>query len=303
MISFGEDKYKPALKEMWKLCFPADTDIFVDFYFSEVYKNNETLIYLKNGQPAATFQMIPYSLQNGGEISQSGYISGAMTHPNFRRKGFMKALMFVSFDLMWERGFDYTFLIPQEAHLFDFYAKFGYKTVLSPENFISRYEDTGRNVPYCAPCTVYRAPLSMPKTILREIYIAYSHFLSEIPRAVLKTEKQFQQILHDFFDENGVLFVGGQGIAFTFQGKNRIVIKEFFYRNQQVKDLFLKAIRDYYSQEETVILNSPAHLSGLRGMIKQLNGGKPEISNLYINMMLEGFTPLLSPLKPSHQRQ
>lgn len=284
MISFGEDKYKPALKAMWKLCFPADTDIFIDFYFGEVYKNNETLIYFENGQPAAAFQMLPYSLQNGGEISQAGYISGAMTHPDFRRKGFMKALMFASFDLMWERGFDYTFLIPQEAYLFDFYAKFGYKAVLPPESFTCRCESTGGNV----PCSAYRTPLNMPKTLLHEIYSAYSRFLSEIPRTVLKSEKQFQQMLHDFFNENGVLFAGGQGVAFTFQGKNRIVIKEFFYRDQHTKDRFLKAICNYYSQQEIVILNSPARLTGLRGMIKRLNGGKPEISDLYINMMMEG---------------
>ncbi|MDR1632854.1 MAG: GNAT family N-acetyltransferase [Dysgonamonadaceae bacterium] len=274
MISFGEDKYKSGLKEMWKLCFPMDTDTFIDFYFDEVYKNDETLIYFENGKTAAVFQMIPYTLKNGEEISQAGYISGAMTHPDFRRKGFMKELLFASFDIMRTRGFDYTFLVPQEAWLFDFYTKFGYKTILPPKNLTNpsdhRYESAG------------------PKQSAgNQYYITYSRFLSEIPQVVLKTEKQFQQILHDFFDENGVLFANEQGIAFTFQEKNKIGIKEFFYQNQKVKDLFLKAICDYYSQEEIVILNSPDHLTGLRGMIKRLNDRKPDISELYINMMLE----------------
>jgi predicted acetyltransferase len=167
MISFGENKYKPALKEMWGLCFPLDTENFIDFYFSEVYKNNETLIYLENGKPAAAFQMLPYSLKYGAEIFQAGYISGAMTHPDFRRKGFMKELLSASFDIMRERGFDYTFLIPQEKWLFDFYEKFGYKTTLPPIG--------------CRHC--------IRSEVIRNtsFYPVYSGFLSEIPQVVLKT--------------------------------------------------------------------------------------------------------------------
>jgi predicted acetyltransferase len=280
MISFGEDRYKPALKEMWKLCFPTDTRIFIDFYFDKVYKNDETLIYFENGKTAAAFQMIPYTLKNGGHTAQAGYIYGAMTHPDFRRKGFMKNLLFAAFDIMRERRLDYTFLIPQEAWLFDFYAKFGYKAILPPQNFTNHYENTA----YCEPCTVYREPLSIP----HEIYITYSRFLSAIPQAILKTENQFQQIIRDFFDENGVLFACRQGIAFTFQENNSIVVKELFYRNRQVKDLFLKVICDYYSREEIVILNSSDKPAGLRGMIKRLNDREPDISELYINMMLDG---------------
>lgn len=285
MISFGKDKYKPALKEMWKLCFPTDTDIFIDFYFDEVYKNDETLVCFENGKPAAAFQMIPYALKNGAEISQAGYISGAMTHPDFRRKGFMKELLFASFDIMRERGFDYTFLVPQEAWLFDFYAKFGYK-VFAPLSLRTKHSE---DLQYTDNrCCIYTGSNTEQTRNDKAIYPTYSRFLSEIPQVILKTEKQFQQILRDFFDENGVLFANEQGIAFTFQEENSIVIKEFFYRNQKIKEQFLKIIRNYYSPKEIVILNSPCKLTGLRGMIKRLDEGKPEISELYINMMLEG---------------
>jgi hypothetical protein len=118
------------------------------------------------------------------------------------------------------------------------------------------------------------------------IYQIYHHFLSKISQVVLKTEIQFKHVLHDFFGENGILFANRQGIAFTFKQETQIVIKEFFYQNQKVKDLFLKTIRDYYSREEIIILNSSDKLTGIRGMIKRLNDEKPEIPALYINMML-----------------
>ena len=278
MISFGEDKYIPTLKEMWKLCF-QDEDTFIDFYFNEVYKNDETLVYLENGKPAAAFQMIPYSLKNGTEIFQAGYISGVMTHPDFRRKGLMKKLLFASFDIMRERGFDYTFLIPQEEWLFGFYEKFGYKATESP---LPR--PLSKEPPLTPP---KEGNCSPPLGELEGAYQIYHHFLSKIFQVVLKTETQFKQILYDFFNEDGVLFVNEQGIAFTFKKENQIVVKEFFYRNRKVKDVFLKVIRDYYSQEAVVILSSFDKLTGTEGMIKRLNDERPEISALYISMMMD----------------
>jgi hypothetical protein len=124
-------------------------------------------------------------------------------------------------------------------------------------------------------------------TDVANIYQTYYRFLSQIPQVVLKTETQFKQILRDFFDENGVLFANEQGIAFTFREENQIVTKEFFYQNTQIKEVFLKAIRDYYSQEKIVIRSSSEKLTGSRGMIKRLDEDKPEISALYVSMMMD----------------
>jgi hypothetical protein len=283
MISLGKDKYKPVLKEMWKLCFPGDTNTFIKFYFNEVYKDDEMLVYLENGKPAAALQMIPYSLKKDDEIFRAGYISGAMTHPDSRRKRFMRELLLTSFDIMRERGFDYTFLIPQEKWLFDFYGKFGYKTAV-PASLPAKHKESSQSSNN--QCHIYKR---MPdqNRIDKFIYPAYFRLLSEIPQVVLKTKEQFRLILRDFFDEDGILFVDERGIAFTLKEKNHIVFKEFFYQSSQIRDLLLKTISDYYPQEEILILNSSDKLPGKRGMIKRLNNNRPEIPALYINMMLD----------------
>jgi GNAT superfamily N-acetyltransferase len=283
MISSGKDKYISALQALWKLCFPKDADTFIRFYFDEVYKNDETLVYLENGEPVAALQIIPYSVKNGEEIFPAGYISGAMTHPDFRRKRYMRELLLLSFDRMREQGFDYTFLIPQEKWLFDFYGKFGYK----PLEFTPLQAKHGEYPPSVEhPCSVYTG-LPDPVCIDQIVYPTYFRFLSEVPQIVLKNEEQFRQILLDFFDGNGVLFANEQGIAFTLKEEHCIMIKEFFYQDSNVKDWFLKNIRDYYSKEELILLNSSDHLIGKQGMIKQLNNDKPKISSLYISMMLD----------------
>lgn len=132
MIQSGEDKYKAALKVLWKHCFPGDTDKFIDYYFDEIYKNTESLIELEDGQPVAFLQMIPYSIQMGETIYTGGYLSGVMTHPEYRNKGYMAKLLNASFDEMGKKGYDYTFLIPQEEWLIKVYEKFGFHLLVKP---------------------------------------------------------------------------------------------------------------------------------------------------------------------------
>jgi len=127
MIREGKDEDREDLMQMWKLCFPQDTERFIRFYFDKIHANGETLVYEANGSPVASLQMIPFRLQIGDFLSWGGYISGAMTHPDHRKKGYMAQLLQASFDEMNQKGYDYTFLIPQEKWLVGLYEKYGFR--------------------------------------------------------------------------------------------------------------------------------------------------------------------------------
>jgi GNAT superfamily N-acetyltransferase len=269
MIQLGADKHKETLKEMWKRCFPNDTDSFIRYYFDEVYKNEETLIYIENEKPVASLQMIPYRLKIGSEISLAGYISGAMTHPDFQKQGYMTKLLNASFEVMKERGYDYTFLIPQEEWLFGYYERFGY-------SLTSGFSPQEKEVAGACELT---APLGSEEWS----YEIYSQFLSSKTNAVLKSASQFENILWDFFDERGVLITNKDGIAFVMRQKGQIVLKEFFYRDEEVKEELLGIIRDYYARPEATI-TPPAES---KGMIKPLNDSKKTINGIYFGMMLD----------------
>jgi ribosomal protein S18 acetylase RimI-like enzyme len=283
MIRQGEDKDKEALKAMWKLCFPDDADEFTAFYFDRVCKNDETLVYVEDNQLLASLQMIPYSIKSGTTISPAAYISGAMTHPGFRRKGYMSRLLSASFEIMKTKGYDYTFLIPQKESLFGFYEKRGYvkafpEKMLYLSPVLPSHEG---NVP------VYN---SLQSLSCREwsFWKIYSGFLMEKPEAVLKTESQFAHILWSFFNDHGVLFANEAGWAFTFREGAQIVLKEFFYRDETVRNTFLQSIQAYYALEKLVIFNSPdAPFVRYKGMIKPLKETKKPITGIYASMMLD----------------
>jgi len=127
IIQYSTDKYIFHLKTLWKLCFPKDTDSFINFYFDEVYNHAETLVCLKNDHPIAALQIIPYSIKTGKQIRKGGYLSGIMTHPAYRKQGYMDKLLQTSFDEMVKKDYDYAFLIPQNIELIDIYAHYGFR--------------------------------------------------------------------------------------------------------------------------------------------------------------------------------
>jgi len=283
MIRFGKDTDKETLMRMWKLCFP-DTDRFIRFYFDSVYASNETLVYVEKNQPVASLQMIPYRIKTGDSFSLGGYISGAMTHPDYRKRGYMEQLLTASFETMREKGYTYTFLIPQEDYLVDYYRKFGYENAF-PEYFASyRYSEESKlsnNVNIYTNHTAYSA-FDFPA-----LYTFYSDCLMEKTNVVLKTEIQFLITLWDFFSEKGVLFTNDDGFAFSSPKGKSIKLIDFFYRNEETKTEFLQTISAYYGKG-TIVFNDPAVIiPKYKGMIKSLNDSVTAKTDIYMGRMLE----------------
>ncbi|MDR3340945.1 MAG: GNAT family N-acetyltransferase [Candidatus Symbiothrix sp.] len=295
MIRLGEAKYKNTLKAMWRLCFPQDTETFISFYFTKMYKNAETLVYIENDQPVASLQMIPFQLKTGRYVSLAGYISGAMTHPDFRKKGYMAQLLKTSFNVMKEKGYDHTFLIPQEEWLFDFYEKYGYMKAFPyaiPTLITEKREETETASFQQNPgIEIVQAPISVEKDVEKtaeRYWHIYSAFLMEKPNVVLKNRFQFADMLSDFFEGKGILFAGEKGMAFTVTKGDQIILKEFFYRDKEVKQLFLTSIRHHYANDKIVIFNDPdAPIAGYKGMIQCLNDAQDTITDIYMSMMLD----------------
>ena len=287
MIRSGDDKYIPQLKKLWIHCFPADTESFIDFYFRKIYRNEETLIWLEGEKPVASFQMIPYPLKNNGQIRLAGYISGAMTHPDFRAKGIMSRLLNHSFDVMREKGYDFSFLIPQKEWLFDYYERFGYQKAFPVTSTKT-----------CHPRQCFESGILRDKAIrihtdasgldLADFFIVYSRFLIEENPVVLKSKDQVSAFIDNFFDEKGVLFANDWGIAFCIKESKRVIIKEFFYFDPEIESLFLSAIENYFQTQELLMQNYSASESAhYRGMIKNLNGLSEIPIDIYMSMMLD----------------
>jgi GNAT superfamily N-acetyltransferase len=289
MIQYARKEHRSALMKMWKLCF-EDTDDFIRFYFNVVFRDNETLILTnkKNKEPIASLQMIPYQLKTGTKTYAAAYISGAMTHPDYRRKGLMNELLHVAFEELRKKNIPLSFLIPQEKWLFGFYERFGYHAAFpfSIENVELLSGDalsTSGNI----------SVFSSPGQWMKDLYPAYYQFLSVHENVILKSEQQFCNFLEDLFIDRGKVFVAGgnEGIAFAVPYKTGVIVKEYFYKSKEINFSLLSAVKETFNASGIKCLNRVYQPdSRLYGMIKIIDTrffSEKLPSDIYISMMLD----------------
>lgn len=133
MIKLADKHTEPQVKQMWKTCFD-DTDEFIELYFSEKYKNENTLVYMQGNEVVASLQLLSYRFTFYGVEIPIAYISGACTLPSFRRKGLMGKLLVEAFILMQQRDIPLSVLIPAENWLYDYYSTYGYEKVFEKDD-------------------------------------------------------------------------------------------------------------------------------------------------------------------------
>jgi predicted acetyltransferase len=288
MIAHSIEAYKPELKQMWKLCF-EDSDEFIRFYFDKIYRNQESLVLLDKDHkiPLAFLQIIPYQIKIGKNIYEAGYISGAMTHPECRKKGYMQQLLNAAFSEMKKRNYTFTFLIPQEDWLFDFYVKSGYEKAFPKSR--TEIDLTSDNKINFQSVKTFN---DLSKIPTGKLYHLYSGFLMQKTNVVLKTQAQFALMLEDLFLDKGcVFYTENEGIALAAPFGDKIIIKEMFCSNEIAKQTLLNKVKTFFNSNQIILINNSSNKNEyFYGMIKllipsDLQEKIPE--DVYMNMMLD----------------
>ena len=119
----------PALKALWSLSFPEDSDADRDLFFAAAGIEH-CFVEECDGVVASMTFGLPVS---DGE-REFQYIYAACTHPDFRGRGVFSDLLRQVLAEAKARGFVASFLHPAEPSLTAFYARFGYV----PAVFVSR---------------------------------------------------------------------------------------------------------------------------------------------------------------------
>lgn len=116
---------KEQTRQLWENCF-HDSKAFIDLYFSRRYTDEVNQVIEADGKVVAALQMLPYTMTFCGTSIPLSYVSGACTHPSYRKKGYMRQLLTRTHAAMYAQGCWMSFLIPAEDWLKGYYAKSGY---------------------------------------------------------------------------------------------------------------------------------------------------------------------------------
>ncbi len=114
-------------KEIWKLCF-GDSDHYIDFYYVNRYKEDETLLLLQDGEILAMLTMLPIkTIASDKRSFNSTMLYAVATHPKYQSRGFSTQIMDFAHQYLRTKKNAFSVLVPSEKNLFEFYRQQGYQ--------------------------------------------------------------------------------------------------------------------------------------------------------------------------------
>lgn len=252
---------------IWKEVF-QDSDTFMSLYFQEVYRDEDTLLFVdyKNNKGIAHVQILPYQIAFAGASCKAGYISGAATMPEHRASGLMPKLMRRALVYMYQRGDIFSFLIPAEEWLYSYYrVKAGYASVAKRALFSATSGNNNRVVEnISSDCSVerYKKFIRSRKQGWRFPHIEHSYrqWRAIVKDAVLSGGGERDSFLVRYLGSvTQRVFTAekfGEKLSFPEDTKTQIVTPYFFFPDSHLeKHGMLRIIR----VEDALQLYAKAH--------------------------------------------
>ena len=124
------DAEKGKTRKLYEEIFSEDSVSFVDYYYTEKTKDNTIYVVEEDGAVRAMLHLNPYTLMVNGKEEPSHYIVAVATEKEYRKRGYMAALIRTALGDMYQAGEPFTFLMPAAEEI---YLPHGFSTVYEQE--------------------------------------------------------------------------------------------------------------------------------------------------------------------------
>lgn len=130
-IEYPSDGQADQLRQLWKLAF-GDSDAFLDKFYACAYSPRRCRCVTENGHIAAAL----YWFDGAFAGQKIAYLYAVATHPDFRSRGFCRALMEDTHALLTAQGYAAAMLLPDGGALRRMYAGMGYRDCCTVSEFV-----------------------------------------------------------------------------------------------------------------------------------------------------------------------
>ncbi|MDD2556294.1 MAG: GNAT family N-acetyltransferase [Syntrophaceticus sp.] len=126
-IRFAKKGEIARQKEIWKLCF-GDSDQYIDFYYANRYKEDETLLLLQEGEIVSMLTILPIRVNTStGQGLNSTMLYAIATHPKHQHRGYASQLIESACCHLNQKNNVFSVLVPAGKNLFDYYRHQGFQ--------------------------------------------------------------------------------------------------------------------------------------------------------------------------------
>ena len=202
-IRFATEEDRLKVIDLWKYAF-SDTDEFLDYYFERRYAPENTVVLLRDKSLEAALQLNPYNLAMGDMISQVSYVVGVSVQPESRGKGFMNKLMKSTLNLQYQRGEDFSILMPIDTRI---YTRYGYANCFMRHEF---HVDISRLNPAKNNYKIKRLDMNNIHNMDRELHLlseVYFHAVQENHSFISRNRTYWKNKLAELATDGGEIFL------------------------------------------------------------------------------------------------
>lgn len=242
-------------KEIWKMCF-GDDDHYINFYFNNLYKEDETMLLLYHGDIAAILRMMPTTivLPDNGKFKSSMFYAIA-THPDYQDRGLSTKIIEYSNQYISNNNVGTSILVPAQESLFGFYSKRGYKEGFYiredqlQNNQIRSFEKFSQSKYILTPASPEEYNVRRTNLLKGQLYVAYND-----------TQVAYQKEISKYSgaDIYNIDIGKIQGCAAIEKiSHEEVIIKELLIHEDFVKDTLLEIENIFQAQE--YILRLPTY--------------------------------------------
>lgn len=112
VLTYLDAEDKDETKHLWHMCFPEDSESFIEYYYKEKTKDNEILVKKDNGLLISMVQYNPYAVKLRGRLWKLDYLVGVATEESRHREGHFRDVFVKMLHDEEAAGKPITYLVP-----------------------------------------------------------------------------------------------------------------------------------------------------------------------------------------------
>ncbi len=142
-LRLSESKDRAGLIALWNEAFGDSVDS-IEFFLNNRYIPENTVVAEENGIIISMLYLLEGKVSSD-KIYSAYYLYAAATLKSHRGRGIMADMLTFAEDLAFKRNVDLICLKPADDRLYEFYSKFGYKTVFATKTVIINSDGVYKN--------------------------------------------------------------------------------------------------------------------------------------------------------------
>lgn len=180
-------------RRLYEEVFTDDSPSFVEYYYREKAADNQIYAVEEDGEIRSMLHLNPYRLYVNGSGKDVDYIVAVATQKEYRKRGYMAALLKRSLRDMYQAGRLFTFLMPASESI---YLPFDFRTVYEQKGKFFRKEEAAEGV----------SVMDAKDSDCREIAEAANRCLAGRYRVfAIRDEAYYQRLIREYASDGGRL--------------------------------------------------------------------------------------------------